>query len=107
MRIWDAHLNHYKCPVANGNRDSQVTKTDERSRTAAHENTCELPAETAEKIYRTSPYHSLRRLRCSFADGVLVISGRLPSFFMKQLAQTAVQHIDGVERIENRVEVAG
>jgi osmotically-inducible protein OsmY len=88
-------------------RDAQVNETGEQRGIAAHDNTCESPADTAQRIYRDSPYHALRHLECSFADGVLTIAGRLPSFFMKQVAQTSIQHVVGVERVENRVEVSG
>lgn len=63
------------------------------------------PANAAERLFRESPYHPLRQLHCRFCDGVLIIAGSVPSYYLKQLAQTAVQHIQGVERVENRVEV--
>jgi hypothetical protein len=37
---------------------------------------------------------------------VLVLRGRAPSYFLKQIAQSAVVGIDGVRRIVNRIEVA-
>ncbi len=83
-----------------------MTKRDE-CRGPALGNRCESPAASAEKIYRESPYQALRCLQCSFTDGVLILAGHLPSFFMKQLAQTSVRGLDGVERIENRIEVSG
>jgi hypothetical protein len=38
-------------------------------------------------------------------DNVLVITGRLPSFYLKQLLQSELSHLEGVQRVENRVEV--
>jgi len=64
------------------------------------------PADAASKIFSDSSYQAIRCLKCSFLDGVLTIEGRLPNFHLNQLAWTAVQDIEGVERIENRVEVA-
>ena len=64
------------------------------------------PAEIATKILRGSSYHAIRCLTCRFGEGVLTIEGRLSNFHLNQLALTAVQDIEGVERIENRVEVA-
>jgi hypothetical protein len=74
--------------------------------TEHHKPTRHSPADTAEQVYRKSSYRAIRNLKCSFRDGVLSIEGCLPSFHLKQLALTAVQNIDGVDRIDDRVEVA-
>lgn len=63
------------------------------------------PADAARRIFRESPYPSIRELQCSFRDGVLVIAGRVSSYYLKQLAQIAVLHLEGVRRIQNLVEV--
>ncbi len=65
----------------------------------------ELPAERANRILRSSAYHPIRHLTCTYHDGTLRIDGGLPSFHLKQVAQTLVQGIDGVHQIENRIEV--
>jgi hypothetical protein len=65
------------------------------------------PADAAQGILLASPYRSLRHLTCGYRDGELTIAGRVPSFYLKQLAQIAVQKLDGVERISNIVEVSG
>lgn len=66
-------------------------------------------AERTEAAVRTclmaSPYLDLRHVQCHVEDGVLSITGRVPSFYLKQVAQTAVSKIDGVERVENCLEV--
>ena len=46
-----------------------------------------------------------RAIRIDEQDGTLVLNGRLPSFYLKQLLQTVLSGIDGVKRIDNRVEV--
>lgn len=61
--------------------------------------------EEAEAIFRASPYHQLRRLRCEFRDGVLVLRGSVPSYHLKQLAQTIVQGLESVAKVDNQVEV--
>ena len=38
-------------------------------------------------------------------DGVLTVRGRVPSFYLKQLLQTVLKRVDGVERINNQVDV--
>jgi len=35
----------------------------------------------------------------------LVVSGSLPSFYLKQLVQEVLMRVDGVERIDNRIDV--
>ena len=64
------------------------------------------PAVIAQRIYLESPYHAIRYLKCQFSDGVLTISGRLPSFYLKQVAHKAVHHLDGVRRLDDRIEVS-
>lgn len=53
-----------------------------------------------------SPYFNVRRLSCSFHDGVLTLRGWLPSFYEKQVAQSTVADLDGVRQIVNEVEVS-
>ncbi len=47
----------------------------------------------------------LRHLKCNAVEGVLFIEGKVPSFYLKQTAQSLVQSIEGVERVINRLEV--
>jgi hypothetical protein len=35
----------------------------------------------------------------------LVLRGRLPSFYLKQLVQEAVRHVPGVQRVRNMIDV--
>jgi osmotically-inducible protein OsmY len=48
---------------------------------------------------------ALRNVFCKYDDGVLVLRGRLHSFFHAQLAQETVRRIEGVERVVNKIEV--
>ncbi len=54
---------------------------------------------------RGSPYPAIQRLSCDFADGRVVLSGRVRSFFEKQVAQESIADVDGVDQIVNGVEV--
>ena len=65
----------------------------------------ETPADIAQRLLRNSSYYPLRFLTCTFNKGVLTIGGRLPSFHLKQVAQSAVIGIEGVVRVENKVEI--
>jgi osmotically-inducible protein OsmY len=62
-------------------------------------------ATEAERILTTSGYGDLRNLRCECQDGVISIRGRLPSFFLKQMAQTLVARLSGVRRVNNQIKV--
>jgi osmotically-inducible protein OsmY len=67
-----------------------------------------LPAsvsELAESELRRNAYVALKNIGCDYRDGVLVLSGCLPTYYLKQLAQEAVARIDGIERVDNRIEV--
>lgn len=60
----------------------------------------------AEAELKRSSFRSLHAVSCEYEDGVLRLRGRLPSFFLKQLAQTLVaRQLNGTARIDNRVEV--
>jgi osmotically-inducible protein OsmY len=48
-----------------------------------------------------------RTLRFELRDGTVVLSGLVRSYYQKQLAQESVRDIDGVEAIENQIEVVG
>ncbi len=62
-------------------------------------------AEAARECLTTSPYQSLRTILCECDRGILVLRGRLPSFYYKQLAQEAVARVRGVARVVNEIEV--
>jgi len=62
-------------------------------------------AEAARECLTTSPYQPLRRILCECDRGILVLKGRLPSFYYKQLAQEAVARVRGVARVVNEIEV--
>lgn len=38
-------------------------------------------------------------------DGVLLVRGQVPSFYLKQLLQSALEGVAGVWKVENRVDV--
>lgn len=41
----------------------------------------------------------------SYSQGILTLEGRLPSFYLKQVLQTHLRDLEGVTRIDNRVDV--
>ena len=62
-------------------------------------------AKAAEARLRTSPFSALRNVLCEYDDGVLILHGRLGSYYHKQLAQETVTSVEGVVRVVNRTEV--
>ena len=61
--------------------------------------------ELAEGCLRRNPYLALKNVACDCRDGVLVLRGCLPSYYLKQVAQEAVAHLEGVLGVENQIEV--
>lgn len=59
----------------------------------------------ARRVLQESPYPELRQLTCDYENGVLTINGEVTTFHVKQLAQTAVQQLDGVEQVRNNASV--
>jgi len=59
----------------------------------------------AERRLRSNPNLALRGISCDYLDGVLFLRGCLPTYYLKQLAQQVVVGLEGVERIDNQVEV--
>jgi osmotically-inducible protein OsmY len=59
----------------------------------------------AEQRLKNCPYQELRDIICDYHEGVLTLRGRVNSFYLKQMAQTVVAKIDGVDECVNRIEV--
>jgi osmotically-inducible protein OsmY len=62
-------------------------------------------ADIAQRKLRESPYYFLKNLTCDYDDGVLTLRGRVPIGPLKQLAESIVCRVDGVQEVVNRVEV--
>ena len=54
---------------------------------------------------RQAPYLELRHVNCTFHDGILILQGQVSSYYLRQMAQTVVQGLEGVEAIDNQLEV--
>ena len=69
----------------------------------------ELPdvAQLAEQHLNKSTYHALRGVTCLYHEGIITICGRVPSFYLKQVAQSIVGAIEEVGGVINRLEVVG
>ena len=52
-----------------------------------------------------SPYVPSHQVRVETTDGHVRIEGTVDSFFQKQMAQEVVLRLDGVQQIENQLQV--
>jgi osmotically-inducible protein OsmY len=65
----------------------------------------EIILENAGGRLRSSSYPPLWKITCDFCEGVLTLHGVVGSYFLKQVAQTAVVDVEGVNEVANRLEV--
>jgi hypothetical protein len=61
--------------------------------------------ELAEHQLRANSHLALRSLSCETHEGVLFLRGSLPTYYLKQLAQTLVADVPGVRAIVNEIDV--
>jgi hypothetical protein len=50
-------------------------------------------------------FHLRRNLSCEFREGLLLLRGRVSSYYHKQVAQEAVLRLEAVEQVVNQIEV--
>lgn len=61
--------------------------------------------EAAVSLLKSTGYSPVAKLACNVDQGVVEIAGLVPTFHMKQVAQAAVQRLNAVRAIRNRVQV--
>jgi len=64
------------------------------------------PGELAESRLRSNAYLALKQIACDFDDGVLVLRGRVSSYYLKQVAYAAVAGLAGVRRVVDLIDVS-
>jgi osmotically-inducible protein OsmY len=62
--------------------------------------------EKVNRVLQETGYAPLRCIQCDVSDGVVELTGSVPSFYVKQLAQTAVLRLEQIRGIKNRLRVA-
>lgn len=62
-------------------------------------------AEKIEQALRLTGYLSLRDLEIFVAEGLVVLRGRLPSYYLKQVTQAAVRAVLGVREVRDELDV--
>jgi len=58
-------------------------------------------------VLHSSPYAAIRRLHCEVTEAVVFVYGVVPSYFLKQVAQTLLKQLEGILNVSNMVEVRG
>jgi osmotically-inducible protein OsmY len=58
-----------------------------------------------DRILSQSPYSALRDVRYGMADGRIVLEGRVPTWYMKQQAQSLVSGVAERHPIDNQITV--
>lgn len=59
----------------------------------------------AQRALQSTGYRDVAKLVCHVKDGVIVLSGRVSSYYLKQVAQEAVLKLKVAYGIENGIEV--
>lgn len=59
----------------------------------------------AESRLLRSSYAELRNVSCKFHEGILTLQGRVPRYYLKQVAQNVVGRLNGVTGINNQLKV--
>ena len=62
-------------------------------------------AALAKDLIRRHPHLSVQRIWCEYNGRRLYLRGQVPTYYLKQLAQTAVADLDGVSQVVNEIEV--
>jgi osmotically-inducible protein OsmY len=65
-----------------------------------------LLAAKAETCLKVAQYLDLRHISCRCRDGVVTLRGRVPTYYMKQMAQILVGSLEGVQRVSNELLVS-
>jgi osmotically-inducible protein OsmY len=61
--------------------------------------------ELAERCLRSNSYLALKNISCDYLNGVLILRGCVETYYLKQVAQEVVAGVEGLERIDNQIQV--
>ena len=65
----------------------------------------ERVVEAVQGRLRGSAYSALKRIVCMGQGGAVELEGKVSSHYLKQVAQSLVERVDGVTSVNNRIEV--
>ena len=86
----------------------QNSATKQRSATGAHRAQKSRKKPLKDRVttaLNSNPQLSRHRLHSETSQGRVVLRGHVGSYYQKQMAQEIVRSVDGVEEIENHLEV--
>lgn len=63
--------------------------------------------ENVQNVLSQSAYPQLREIRCQCHEGAITLQGRVPSYYLKQVAQQLIRPLPHLARIYNQLEVGG
>lgn len=63
------------------------------------------PVQTARRRLAESAYAPLRGISCEYREGRLILVGSVPSYFLKQVAQTLVSDLANTRTVINQINV--
>ncbi|MFT4558928.1 MAG: osmotically-inducible protein OsmY [Porticoccaceae bacterium] len=52
-----------------------------------------------------SPYSAIKQIQLEFYEGVLILRGKVPTFYTRQVALALAMTVDGVELVDDRISV--
>ena len=63
-------------------------------------------AEAAKRRLRRDTYLFNKQITCEFHEGVLILRGSVPTYYLKQVAQALVAEVEGVQDVVNKIDVS-
>ena len=84
---------------------SQICTDERASQIAAREQSKNDPASLVAARFRRSGYSFLWSISCEYHEGIVTISGTVPTFHLKQVAQELAAHTPGVRQVKNDLHV--
>lgn len=70
------------------------------------QNTDEQITDLACQALRATGYCQLRHLQVYYEHGRITLQGQLPTYYLKQVAQSVILQVDGVREIDNDVRIS-
>ncbi|MEQ8838289.1 MAG: BON domain-containing protein, partial [Lacipirellulaceae bacterium] len=54
---------------------------------------------------RKNAHHGLTCVTCEIRDGMVILHGKVPRYYVKQMAQEIAKNSEGVDSVVNRIQV--
>lgn len=82
-----------------------MATADTLNRTPSPDSESQRAALEISRRLSSAGYHALRLIDCEYCDGVVALRGRVPTYYLKQMAQSAVLTHPEVRTVLNLLEV--